>query len=154
MRMLEVSFKDLKVGDVLERLSNRPANVQKSAPVQEALNAMLANASSSQVYIIDQEGNLAGFLTTGTIIRLIGRRARDKESIALPFDRLLKEVGEMEVDVVMEKAMPVRRETSLKVALDTMYEQHLDGVPVVDDDHKLIGELTIVELFTSAKDVR
>jgi len=50
----------------------------------------------------------------------------------------------------MEKVRPVKRVTSLKDALELMVEDHVNDLPVVDDDYKLIGELRTLELFQAA----
>lgn len=142
-------FEDLKVEDVYQLVSTSPSKVQKNARTHEVLSAMLEHPTSRKVYVIDVEGNLAGVIRTETLLKLIGFRV-GRQNPALSFVHMLKDLQKESAESVMEKARPVKRGTSLKDALDLMVEDHVDDLPVVDDDYKLIGELMTLELLQAA----
>jgi CBS-domain-containing membrane protein len=146
-------FEDLKVEDVDRLVNASPANVQKGARIHEVLGAMLDHPASRKVYVIDVEGNLAGVIKTETLLKLIGYRVGVRENTALSFLKMLKDMQKESAESVMEKVRPVKRMTPLKDAVELMVEDRVNDLPVVDDDYKLIGELTTLELFQAAHDL-
>jgi len=143
-------FEDLKVEDVYQLVSASPAKLQKNARIHEVLSAMLGHPTSRKVYVIDVEGNLAGVIRTETLLKLIGFREGVRQNTAPSFVHMLKDLQKESAESVMEKVRPVKRVTSLKDALELMVEDHVNDLPVVDDDYKLIGELMALELFQAA----
>jgi len=143
-------FEDLKVEDVYQLVSASPAKLQKNARIHEVLSAMLGHPTSRKVYVIDVEGNLAGVIRTETLLKLIGFREGVRQNTAPSFVHMLKDLQKESAESVMEKVRPVKRVTSLKDALELMVEDHVNDLPVVDDDYKLIGELRTLELFQAA----
>jgi len=74
----------------------------------------------------------------GNLIRLI-ERANIRITKALT-------VG----DIMPEKAVSVTPDDSLKKVANIMYKHHLDGVPVVDSEKKVVGEVSEKELLKFA----
>jgi CBS domain-containing protein len=143
-------FEELKVQDVYQLVNSSPAKVQKGARIHEALAAMIDHPASRKVYVIDVEGNLAGVIKTETLLKLVGYRVGVRENTALSFGRMLQDIQRESAESVMDKVRPVTRLTPLKAALSLMVEDHVNDLPVVDDDYKLIGELVTLELFQAA----
>ena len=146
-------FEELRVADVHDSISKRPPTVQKSATVGDAIDAMLTNPLSRKVYVIDVEGNLVGVVTSETVLKLVGYRVGVRENSARAFLGLLRDTLKEGVEQVMQKAKAVKESSPLKEALYLMLENRLTDVPVVDDDHKLMGELISLELFEAVKDL-
>ena len=145
-------FADTKVGDVYDLIVKSPSKVQRSAKIWEVIDQMLMNPTSRKVYVIDVEGNLVGVVNTEMILRLIGYRVGVKENSSMAFVHFLQDTLKEEVEGIMIlKVRPVKKETPLTEALKNMIEFHVNDLPVVDDDHKLIGELMSSELFIAAK---
>ena len=142
-------LEQLRVGDFDQLISQMPPAVQKSAVLGQVIEVMLARPRSRKVYVIDVEGNLVGAVGSESIIKLVAHRAGIRENSAKPFIELIRQVLREGVEQAMEKAQPVKPSTPLMVALSVLHDQHLTEVPVVDDDHKLIGELVGLELFGS-----
>jgi len=140
-------LEQLRVGDFDQLISKMPPAVQKSAILGQVIEVMLASPRSGKVYVIDVEGNLVGVVTSESIMKLVVHRAGIRENNAKPFIELIRQVLREGVEQAMEKAQPVKPSTPLMVALSLMHDHHLTDIPVVDDDHKLIGELVGLELF-------
>lgn len=146
-------FIDTRVGDVAGLIVKEPMHVQKSAKIRDAIELMLKNPASRKVYVIDTDGNLAGAITTETILRLIGYRVGVEENRGLEFYRFLRDTLKEEVEQVMANVRPVKKETKLTEALRLMLDLHVNDLPVVDDDYKLIGELSSLELFAIGREL-
>jgi CBS domain-containing protein len=123
-------FEDLKLEDIYQMVNASPAKVQKGARIHEVLAAMVDHPASR-----------------------IGHRVGVRESTALSFAKMLKDLQKESAESVMDKVRPVKRLTSLKDALNLMVEDRVNDLPVVDDDYKLIGELVTLELFQAAIDL-
>ncbi|MBW1733028.1 MAG: CBS domain-containing protein [Deltaproteobacteria bacterium] len=54
-------------------------------------------------------------------------------------------------DVMSTRVITVKKETSLEELADILYENHINGVPVVDDDGRLIGVICESDLIRKDK---
>lgn len=145
------SFDELLVGDVFKSMVVKPSILGLDATIKDVINEMLENPVARKVYITDQEGKLAGTVTTETVLRLIGYRVGVRETGLLPFIRFLRDVLKEKAADVMTESIYVRPDTTLKEAFTKMLEHHLNDLPVVDGDGKLIGELNTLQLFSIAR---
>lgn len=144
-------FSSLKVADAHELINSKPPAVLKNATLREAIEALLANPLSRNVYVIDTEGNLAGAVTVETLLKHVGYRAGVRENSAKAFIALLRDSLKEQVEEVMKRTKPVTMDTPLKEALYIMLDEHMTDLPIVDQDYKLIGELIGLEMITAAK---
>jgi len=147
------SFSDTKVGDVAGLVVKVPMKVQKSAKIRDAIELMLKNPVSRKVYVIDVEGNLVGAVTTEKILKLIGYRVGVQENRSMEFYRFLRDTLKENVEEAVVLVKAVKKDTKLTEALRIMIEYHVNDLPVVDDDYKLIGELSSLELFAKGKEL-
>jgi CBS domain-containing protein len=144
---------DTIVGDVYDQIVKRPSTVKPSAKIRDAIEEMLQNPISRKVYVVDDDGKLMGTVTTETILRLLGYRVGVREGGAISFYRFLRDALKEDVLSVMQKSTAVKKETRLTDVLQLMIENHLNDLPVVDDQGRLIGEVISLELFIIGKNV-
>ncbi|MGD1060435.1 MAG: CBS domain-containing protein [Methanomassiliicoccales archaeon] len=130
------------MGDVTGLVVKEPTQVRKSAKTRDATELMLQNSVSRKVYVVDVEGTLVGAVTNETILKLIVCWVGAQENRGIEFDRVLRDTLKEDVEQVVAKVKAVKRETKLTEALRIMIELHVNDLPVVDDDYKLIGELS------------
>ncbi len=126
-----------------------PPTAQKSASIGQAIEAMLADSRSNRLYVIDIEGNLVGLVTSRSIMRLVVRRLGEKQGSGT-FRSITQEVLKEGVEQVVQKPVPVKATTSLMMAISLMAENDLEGLPIVDDDYKLVGEIRGIDLLSSS----
>jgi CBS domain-containing protein len=150
MPAAEKHFIDLTVGDVYEFVKGA-SQVPKSAKIRDAIDEMMRNPVSRKVYVVDQEGNLAGVIRTESILRLMGYRVGVRENVGLSFYLFLRDTLKEDVEQIIEKPHPVKKETKLTEALRLMIELHSNDLPVVDDTDKLIGEVISLEMFVKGR---
>ncbi|MBC7108176.1 MAG: CBS domain-containing protein [Methanomassiliicoccales archaeon] len=146
-------FTETIVGDVYDLIVKRPSTVKSSAKIRDAIEEMLQNPVSRKVYVVDDDGKLIGTVTTETILRLLGYRVGVRESGAISFYRFLRDALKEDVMSVMQKSTAVKKETKLTEVLQLMIENHLNDLPVIDDQGRLIGEVISLELFIIGKGV-
>ncbi len=147
----EKRFSELLVSDVAAKLVQSASQVRAKAPIGDVIDSMLANPLSRKVYVVDEQGRYIGTVNTETILRLIGYRVGVRKDGGISFMRFLKDALKEEAGHIMVKGTTVTGDTKLTTALDIMVNEHLNDLPVVDAEGKLLGELISLELFEEGR---
>jgi len=147
----EKRFGELLVGDVFEKTVLKASQVGLDAHVKDVIELMIANPVSRKVYVVDAEGRYVGTVSTETILRLLGYRVGVRKDGGLSFVRFLVDAFKEDAQRIMVKGMTITKDTNLAAALDVMLNEHLNDLPVVDAEGKLIGELVSMHLFMEGK---
>ena len=151
MAETEKRFSDTLVGDVFDLIVRRPATVTAGSSVNDVIDGMLGNPVSRKVYVVDDERRLLGMVNTDTVLRLIGYRTGIRELGGMSFYRFLRDMFKEEVGSLMSPTRSVTKEDGLKKALDIMIKDHVNDLPVVDEEGRIIGELISLELFLKGR---
>ena len=153
MPKTEKRFEDVLVDDVFDKFVLKPSQVGEGATIAMIVDQMMANPLSRKVYVTDAEGKYTGTVSTETVLRLMGYRLGIREYGGASFIRFLKDTLKERADDIMVKGRTVTRETKLSAAMKIMIDEHLNDLPVVDEDGRLVGELASLELFVAGKKV-
>jgi CBS domain-containing protein len=114
---------------VLELCDSEAAAVSLESSAAEAVRVML-NRHVGAVGVIDSEGRVAGIFTERDVLRKLALSGRDLEKIPV------REVMTTPVELATLATGPGE-------ALSTMVERHFRHLPVVDNNGKLLGMLSI-----------
>ena len=144
-------FSDLLVADVYETMVKTPSRIKKDASIRDAIELMIQNTLSRKVYVVDDDGKYLGTVNSETILRLIGYRVGVRDSGGWSFIRFLRDAFKEDVGSIMVKGRTISRDTPLVRATEIMVTDHLNDLPVVDEEGKLIGELVRLELFMQGR---
>jgi CBS domain-containing protein len=153
MPKTEKRFEDVVVDDVFDKFVLRASQVGRGATIAMVIDQMLANPLSRKVYVTDAEGRYVGTVSTETVLRLMGYRLGVREYGGDSFIRFLRDTLKEKADDIMVKGRTVTRDMKLTAAMKIMIDEHLNDLPVVDGDGKLIGELASLELLMAGKKV-
>lgn len=118
---------------VLELCDPEAAAVTLQATVAEAIRTML-DRHVGAVAIVDSERRVAGIFTERDVLRKFSLSGRDPEAT------LVRELMTTPVELATS-------ETGSAEALVTMVERHFRHLPVVDNNGKLLGVLSIRNLL-------
>lgn len=149
----EKKFSNIVVGDVFEKVVLRPSTVGMNATIRDVIDQMASNPLSRKAYVLSDEGKYMGTITSETILRLLGYRVGVKDGSGLSFYHFLKDALKEDVASIMKKGRTVTKDTALTKAMEIMMEDHLNDLPVVDDEGRLIGELVSLELFMEGREL-
>jgi len=105
--------------------------VTPETSVEEAAQVMLEQEIGS-VIVVDEEGRLAGILTTTDFVRIVAERQPKDESTVAEF---------MTTDVVTASAQDVVTDVA-----ERLLEHRIHHIPVVTDDDHIIGIATTTDL--------
>lgn len=123
---------------ILEMCDSEAASVLLVATAEEAIRTMLAR-SVGAVAVVDENQRVAGVFTERDVMRRLALSGRD------PAKTPVREL----MTTPVEMATP---DTSPGKALATMVERHYRHLPVVDENGRLLGMLSIRNLLEARID--
>ena len=114
---------------LLEMCDAEPAFVRVENSAEQAIRTML-DRHVGAVAVIDEEQRVAGIFTERDVLRRLSLSQRD------PASTPVREVMTTPVEMAT-------RATTPSEAVATMLERHYRHLPIVDDDGRLLGMLSI-----------
>src|SRR4029077_5048545 len=119
--------------NLLQLCDPEVAAVPAEATVAAAIHKML-DYHVGAVGVVDGEGRVAGIFTERDVLRKLSPSKLDPETTPVP-------------DLMTTRVEMSARETVAGEAMATMVERHFRHLPVVDNDGKLLGILSIRNLL-------
>ena len=146
---MDKPIKDIRVSDVLEMAGKvvEPATVRSDASLRDAVMAIIKDSETRKVYVVDDQGKLVGTITLETLLRHAGYRMGVRETGMTSFLRMLAEMSNDKVHDIMAKPIRVRKDELLVNVTKLMVENHLNDLPVVDNQDKLVQELNGLDIL-------
>jgi CBS domain-containing protein len=133
--------KDRKAAKVKERMTRHPATVKPDDALKDAMGTM-EKGHFRHLPVVDENGKLIGMLTDRDI-RLI------RPSLAF----VTQEDASVQLwSIAVQQAavfdpIKVHPETTLKEAADLMLRWQIGGLPVVNDQERLVGMITYTDIL-------
>ena len=133
--------KNRKETKVKERMSNNPVTVKPDDALKDAIWKM-EHGHFRHLPVVDEKEKLIGMLTDRDV-RLI------RPSLAfVGKDDAAVQLWSMAVQqAAVFDPIRVNSETTLKEAADLMLRWHIGGLPVVDDQEKVVGVITYTDIL-------
>lgn len=151
--MVEKDIRDLMVEDLEDVLIGKPAKVHEGSVLKDAIEAITQSPTSRKVYVVDDKDKLKGVITIETLLRHTGYRMGVREGGMISFFKFLSGILKENVAEIMEKPVSVTKRHKLLDALQLMVEFHLNDLPIVDDEERIIGELHSLEILAHSKKI-
>jgi len=136
------------VGEVYDKIVTTPAKVSRGQTIKDAAEAILKVPVTRKVYVVDSTGKLEGVIKLETILRHIGYRMGVRESGISSYFKMLSEVLKEKVEDIMEKPITVTKNDTIARATKLMVENHINDLPVIDENGILLGELNSMEILS------
>ena len=133
---------------VKDYMSHKVLTCRKSDSLRFVLNTINQN-NVSRLVVTDNTGKPLGVITTNTFLTHSSYFTKDKtrtREYLLPVDSENICVG----DLVSEELLAVNLEDDLSIASQKMIKNSINGIPVIDDNDKLVGmvsSLDVVKAF-------
>lgn len=145
-------FRHLTVGDVHRRLTIDPITVRASTTMREIAELAARSPMTRVVAVVDDDGRLIGIVPLRMVsIRVLSsvlpelalRLTSSTEGMA-EFEKAIR--GDTAGDIMADPAgLPTTM--SLGDAFQRLVTLRVDGLPVVDDQNRVIGYLDAVEVL-------
>jgi len=133
--------RDRKAAKVKERMTRDPATVKPEEGLQEAMSKM-ERGHFRHLPVVDNSGKLIGMLSDRDI-RLI----RPSLAFVAKEDAMVQLWSLSAQQAAVFDPIKVKPETPLKEAAELMLRWHVGGLPVVDEQERLVGMITYTDLL-------
>ncbi len=118
---------------ILEMCDSEAATVPVEATAERAIRTML-DRHVGAVAVIDEKQRVAGIFTERDVLRRLSLSNHDPRKISVQ-------------EVMTTPVEMATRATTAAEALATMIERHYRHLPIVDDDGRLLGMISIRNLL-------
>ncbi len=131
------------------------AIVRPEDDLEAVIKAILMSPKTMSVYVVDEDGKLVGVISIWDILQ--ATVAHDPDTINSGSPSILFDKDFLERYAFSEKAKDLMREPvcvdlshSLRRAYKLMIEHGLTEIPVVDNQGRIVGDLTLLEILKAA----
>ena len=124
--------------NILEMCDSDAASVPVEATAEQAIRTML-DRNVGAVAVIDENHRVAGIFTERDVLLRLSLGERDPRKISV-------------CEIMTTPVEMATRATTAGEALATMVERHYRHLPIVDDDGRLLGMLSIRNLLQAQID--
>ena len=141
-----------RVSDLLDFTGDRrPPQVGPDAPIEQVVDALTHHPHSQRVYVVDPQGALLGTVSVRTLARHVFSHGHEPR---VHPRRLLSALTSETAGHLMQKARVVVRGTdSVTTVVRDMIGHHSEEAAVVDEDGRLLGDLTVTDLLIFCRPV-
>ena len=115
--------------NILDYCAADPASVPLTATAADAIQAMI-NRRMGGAAVVDEHGIVAGFFSERDVMTKVALSGRDPHQVPI-------------VEVMTTPVLMATRSTSIAEALSVMINHQRRHLPVIEDDGRLIGILSI-----------
>jgi CBS domain-containing protein len=136
----------MKFAEALDTIFKLPyLAISGECKLDEASEQVTRNPQIRGIYVVDNQERLQGYLSLGVLIRhVIASRHKPQFHVRSLLSMITaKKVADlMERDIVRAHAYD-----SVEGVLDTMVLRNIKQVPVVDEEHRIIAVVNILDLW-------
>jgi CBS domain-containing protein len=142
-----------KIADLVERLKERKVPVvPKGATVSEIIDAFAASDHSRILYVVDDEGRFRGILSLGNMIRHVFFHYHDPSIDSRSLVSMV--VSETAGDFMQKEPMVTMLSDDVEAVLQRMIDHNVKEIPILDDEKRVVADLTIVDLLKHYKCIK
>ena len=141
-----------KIVDLLEQLKQRKVPVvPRRATVSEIIDAFAASEHLRILYIVDDERRFVGVLSLGNMIKHVFFHYHDPSSIDSR-SIISMVVSETAGDFMQREPVFAISSEDVEDVLQRMIDYNVKELPVLDDEKRVVADLTIVDLLKYYKE--
>jgi len=142
-----------KIADLLEQLKQRKLPVvPKQATVSEIIDAFAASDHSRVLYVVDDEWRFIGVLSLGNMIRHVFFHYHDPSIDSRSLVSMV--VSETAGDFMQREPMFTIHSEDVEDVIQRMIDRNVKEIPILDDEKRVIADLTIIDLLKYYKSVK
>lgn len=145
--LLSGNLADLQVKDFLDSCGEEASTVRWGEPISKMIESLVEHPASRAVYVLDEDDKLLGMISFRDIIRQTNARLGVRGRGVSGSLQYLREAHKDRVEEIMRQAVTLKPSTPLSDALQKMEDFRMNNLPVVDEDGKLVGELSGLKIL-------
>jgi CBS domain-containing protein len=136
----------MNIGDALDQLGSLPyLAIAGEATMEDAANQVTGLRQVRGIYVVDAGGRFLGTISLGVLIRHItSARHRPQFHVRSLLDRI---TSEKLADLMDRHVIFAGKEDDLQAVMDRMLTANIKEIPVVDENRRLIGVVSLFDLW-------
>ena len=139
-------MRGMKVREIIEAIGRRePPIISDDATIQEVVESMCNCQHSRVIYVVDKDNELLGTIPLGTLMRHIFGHSHERH--AHPRHLLGIITAESARDLMNKRAIHAREQEDVEVVLERMVGKRVSEIAIVDDEGKIIADLTMLDML-------
>ena len=134
------------VAELIEAVSQRQlAHVSPKAGIKEIITAFAKAEHARLVYVVDNEKRLSGVISLGNLVKHLLFHFHGVEIDNLHLISMA--TSETATDFIDKPVITAHLSETIEPVLERMLSANIKEIPVLDDQGRLIGDLTIVDIL-------
>jgi len=136
----------MKIGDVLHKIGNLPyLAIHVDCNLEEASKKITDVEHMRTIYVVDHQGRLQGILSLDELIRSLITAGHKPHFHARSL--LTRITAKKAADIMYKYVVYARKEDDPDRVLARMLDNHIQQIPVVDEEQKIIANIGIIDLW-------
>ena len=150
--------RNTKVSEVLDCLTLEPTVVSPDTTLQDVAKEMFSHPSTHVACVVDNNGRLLGLIDLNQLANDVFFHIDPEEFLSeiTSLNDVMHYADESRKRTAgdsMQKPVWVKMDDRIKDAFERMHENHVPGLPVVDDQYHIVGYVNLLELMAVCLDV-
>lgn len=142
-----------RIADLVEELKQRKIPmVSKGATVSEIVDAFVGSHHSHILYVVDDGGRLIGIISLGNLVRYVFFLYHDQHIHTR--NLISMAVSETAGDFMEREPMFATLSEDVEEVLQRMTKNNVKEIPILDDEKRVVADLTIVDLLKYYKGIK
>ncbi|MGQ9584971.1 MAG: CBS domain-containing protein [Anaerolineae bacterium] len=144
--------RDMPVERVVAILNLEPTIVSPDLPLDQVAAIMLEHPYAHVACVVAEDGRLVGLLSLQDLVDDLLFHIMPEEFLSevTDLERVMEYASRSRVKIVadaMREPVWVKKGEPVKLAFKRMHEHHLSGLPVVDEQYRVLGYINLLELL-------
>jgi CBS domain-containing protein len=136
----------VKIADLIRGMAQRNVPIiNEQADIDEIIQAFARSTHSRLLYVVDQKGKLKGFLSLGNLVRHVFFHYHAPHIHTRSFTHMA--VSEKAGHFMQRSPQFAVASEDLQEVLQRMIKNNIKEIPIVDEDEKVVADLTIVDFL-------
>ncbi len=140
-----MKIKQKTVSDIRNLIIGEASSIRDDQKISELFKCFLKDARTRHVYVLDAEDVIVGSVRLSDLVELMAPYINFLKDEM--FNRFMSKFIQKEVSEIMLKDfLSLQESSSISEMIDTMVDNKVNELPVVDDHKRVIGEVNFLEL--------
>lgn len=141
------------IADLVEELKQRKIPVvSKGASVSEIVDAFVGSHHSHILYVVDDGEKLIGVISLGNLVRHVFFLYHDRYIHTR--NLISQAISETAGDFIEREPIFATLSEDVEGVLQRMINNNIKEMPIIDDEKRIVADLTIVDLLKHYKGVK
>lgn len=146
MRNFGDQKRGIEIGRLLSSIKERtPPVVNEHSPIQNVIDAMIQFDHSRVVYVQDEAEKLSGTISLGALAKHVFSRSHEPQIHARVLISMI--TAETAKDIMQKKPVFALKNEKIGIVLKRMIESNVKEIPILDENRKVIGDITMLDLL-------